>query len=150
MTPNYLHSRDLERTATQKPSKLDRVLREQQDKRETDALKRTVYREVDQLDERKCRCCGRHGNPYATTTLGRLHHAHLIDASLGGEMSIFNIYLLCWICHALVHAKQVFPIGLNARQVAFEIYEAAVVHVFGSDPLPKHVAIVLPNGERHL
>lgn len=78
--------------ASPKPSKLDRVLREQAEKRDRESTKRAVYGMVDIRDERKCRICGRHGNPYATTTLGRLHHAHLIDASLGGPTATANIY----------------------------------------------------------
>lgn len=130
--------------ACPKPNKLDRVLREQDEKRETEATKRRVYKAVDLRDERKCRCCGRQGNPNATTTLGRLHHVHLEDASLLGPMDESNVYLGCWICHALIHAKQLFPLGTTVSDLSFEIEEAAVVHVFGANELPKHVRIILP------
>jgi len=134
-----------------KPSKLDRVLREEAEKREAEAVKRQVYRDVDLRDERRCIICGRHGNPNATTTLGRLHRVHLVDLSLGGEMSTRHVYLGCWICHAVIHAKQLFPVGMDANQdLRFEILEAAVVHVFGSQELPKHVSIITPDGERRL
>ncbi len=134
--------------AMPKPSKLDRVLRAQDEKREAERAKRETYAVVDVRDNRRCRCCARQGNPYATTTLGRLHHVHLLDASLLGPMSPENVYLGCWLCHALIHAKQLRPIGENANELLqFEIDEAAVVHVFGTDELPKHVSIVLPHVE---
>lgn len=128
-----------------KPSKLDRVLREQDVKSRREKAKRDAYALVDVRDHRQCIICGRKGNPYATTTLGRLHHCHLRDASLLGAMASKNIFLGCWICHALIHAKQLTPIGTNADEgLTFDIEEAAVVHVFGANVLPKHVRIILP------
>lgn len=121
-----------------------RVLDKRDDKRDTDRIKREVYADVDERDGRRCRCCGRKGNPDALTALGKIHRAHIQDASKLGEMSAKNLCSLCWICHALEHAKQLHFIGTNANRpsLGFEIDEAAVVEVFGTRTLPKHVHIV--------
>lgn len=127
------------------PSIIDKI----NDGREAKRVKREVYKAVDERDERTCRCCGRRGNPNAKTALGRIHRAHIQDASLLGPMATANILSLCWVCHVLEHAKQLFIIGTDADtrgadRITFEILEAAVVHVFGTRVLPAHVRIVLP------
>lgn len=116
-------------------------LEERQDK---DREKRATYAEVDRRDARTCRCCGRKGNPNATTTIGRIHRAHIKDASRGGALSLENLISICWICHALEHAKQLFFVGENANVLGFkfEIHEAAVIDVFGARQLPRHVSII--------
>jgi hypothetical protein len=114
-------------------------------KAEAAKAKREAYAEVDARDKRTCRCCGRIGNPNATTALGRIHRAHIVDASRGGQMVASNLCSLCWICHALEHSShQIAFVGIDANDMGlgFEIAEAAVVHVFGTDPLPPHVHIV--------
>jgi 5-methylcytosine-specific restriction endonuclease McrA len=112
--------------------------------REAKRIKREVHKAVDERDKRQCKCCGRKGNPNSTTAIGRLHRAHIQDASRGGAMETENILLLCWICHGLEHAKQLHIIGTNAdKHVTFEIHEAAVVEVFGSRVLPSHVRMIL-------
>jgi 5-methylcytosine-specific restriction endonuclease McrA len=122
-----------------RPSILDK--REKQ--RDALSLKRRVYQAVDERDQRMCRCCGRKGNPESTTALGRIHRTHIRDASRGGALSTENIVLLCWLCHALEHAKQLHILGTDANEaIGFEMHEAAVVEVFGSKPLPPHVHIV--------
>jgi hypothetical protein len=114
----------------------DRVLAERR--------KRQVYAEVDARDMHRCRCCGRRGSPYATDPLGRIHRAHILDASRGGALVAWNLASLCWICHALEHAKQLHFIGQNANshRLRFELHEAAVVEVFGARELPAHVRII--------
>lgn len=123
-----------------RPHVIDKVKND----RAREKAKRKVYAEVDARDGKKCQCCGRRGNPDAITTLGRIHRAHIHDAGTRGPMTATNLLSLCWICAALETAKQLFIIGKNAnRQVRFEIMEVAVEEVFGSQPLPSHVTIVL-------
>lgn len=125
------------------PKPRPRVLDKRDDSREADRLKRAVYAEIDARDQKRCRVCGRRGNPYATEALGRIHRCHIKNASAGGEMSSRNLFSGCWICHALIHAKQLFVIGRNAwKDLRFEIDERAVLDVFGARELPKHVRIV--------
>lgn len=129
------------------PKPRPRVLDKIEADRAAEKLKREVYAAVDARDERKCRCCGRKGNPNATTTIGRIHRAHIKDASRGGEMASWNIASLCWICHAFEHAKQLWFLGDNAdargrSRLRFEIHEAAVLDVFGTKTLPPHVHII--------
>lgn len=126
------------------PKPRPRIFDQIADERESERLKREVYAEVDARDQKRCRCCGRKGNPYAITAIGRIHRAHIRDASRGGEMAAWNLCSLCWICHALEHAKQIFFIGTDARspRLGFEIHEAAVLDVFGTKPLPRHVRII--------
>lgn len=121
-----------------------RVLDRRDGERDAEREKRRVYAEIDARDQKVCRCCGRRGNPYATTALGKLHRAHIRDASRGGLMAAWNLVSLCWICHALEHAKQLFIIGTNANKVLrFEIKEVAFVEVFAARELPKHVRIIV-------
>ena len=61
-------------------------------------------------------------------------------------MTAANLCSLCWICAELETGKQLWFIGTDANldadpPLTFEIDEAAVVHVFGVDPLPAHVHI---------
>src|SRR4051812_15155013 len=72
---------------------------------------RQVYKHVDVRDGKQCTCCGRAGNPYAKTTLGKLHHEHMQELSLGGATSKENVTLLCWICHPFKTAHQLDPHG---------------------------------------
>jgi hypothetical protein len=120
-----------------------RILGKRAARAQAAAAQREVYQWVDARDGKQCRICGRKGNPYAVDPLGKLHHVHLLDASLGGAMKPWNLYLGCWICHALIHAKQLWPTTRNADlPMMFEIHEAAVVEVFGRRHLPPHVSIV--------
>lgn len=110
-------------------------------------MKRAVHDLVDDRDRRTCRCCGRRGDPDAIDALGRIHRAHIRDASVGGALAPYNLVSLCWLCHALEHAKQLWFIGTDASADAdppltFDIDEAAVVEVFGTRRLPPHVHIV--------
>lgn len=125
-----------------------RILNKRDDAREAEREKRAVYAEIDARDQKRCRVCGRKGNPYATTALGKIHRAHIQDASRGGPLSAANLFSACWICHAFIHAKQLFVIGTNAdKRLTFEIDERAVLDVFGTKELPKHVRIVAPCAE---
>jgi 5-methylcytosine-specific restriction endonuclease McrA len=71
----------------------------------------TVYHDVDVRDKRQCTCCGRRGNPYATTTLGKLHHDHLQGGSGQRITETWNVALLCWICHEYKTANLLEPSG---------------------------------------
>jgi hypothetical protein len=126
------------------PKPRPRVLDKVDQHREKEAEIRRVNALVDRRDDRRCRCCSRKGNPDALTTLGRIHRAHIRDASRGGEYLPSNLCSLCHICHALEHAKQLWFVGDDANAlIGFEIHEAAVVDVFGTKPLPRHVRIIL-------
>lgn len=125
------------------PKARPHILDKRDDRREDERVQRAVYEEIDARDLKRCRVCMRRGNPYALDPLGKIHRCHLRDASLGGPMAAANIFSGCWICHALIHAKQLFPIGTNANhRLEFDINEAAVVEVFGSRTLPSHVHII--------
>jgi len=137
--------------ACPKPTKLDRVLAKKQAARDEDAHETKVDKIVDARDKKRCRCCGRRGNPAATTVFDRLHRAHIVDRSRSGAYESFNILLLCALCHLSrgVHGKQLFILGSNAdERIEFEILEAAVVHIFGNRALPGHVHMITPDGER--
>jgi hypothetical protein len=97
-------------------------------------MERAVRAAVSVRDRRRCRCCGRREG---------LHLHHLVFRSKGGRWSTENIVTLDAICHALIHARQVWILGKNAdRLLTFEIEEAAVIEVFGTRPLPGHVRII--------
>ena len=103
-------------------------------KRDRESIRRSVYAAVDARDERQCRCCGRRE---------KLHHHHLTFRSKGGGDCVENVLLLCVLCHALLHARQLWIFGKDAcRRISFEIHEAAVVDLFGTKPVPRDVRIV--------
>ena len=105
--------------------------------------KREVYAEVDERDGRRCRCCGRKGNPHAVGVLGKIHRCHIHDAGTLGPMSARNLCSLCSTCAALETAKQLFFVGTNAnRPMKFEVMDAAVEEIFGDRELPPHVRII--------
>jgi len=132
-------------TFAPQPKPRPRIFDAREDQREADRQKRAVYAEVDARDQKRCQCCGRRGNPEALTTLGKIHRAHIRDASRGGALTAGNLVSLCAWCHSLVHAKQLWIVGTDANAgVTFEIHEAAVVEIFGVKQLPAHVHIVLP------
>lgn len=151
--PNYARP-DFPGETNFKKTKLDRIADKKKAMRDAEEQKIDVYKVVDQRDEFRCVICGRKGNPYATTLLGRLHHCHVKDASLGGELVTSNIFLGCSECHLLrIHGKQIRVIDEHANAdegLEFEIDEAAVVHTFGNRAIPQHVHIVLPSGERQI
>lgn len=125
------------------PKPRPKIFEKRDTKRADEALQRLVYADVDARDGKRCRCCGRYGNPYAIDPLGKIHRCHIRDKSRGGEMSAANLCSLCWICAALETGKQLFFVGTNANhELHFEIYEVAVVEVFGSRELPSHVHII--------
>jgi hypothetical protein len=131
------------------PKPAPRIFSKRDDQREADRIRREVYAAVDARDQKRCRCCDRRGNPYALDPLGKIHRCHIVDASRGGAMSAENIFSGCWICHALIHAKQLFVVGTNANKpLRFELHEAAVVEAFGVRLLPKHVRIIA-DSRRH-
>lgn len=119
------------------------ILSKRDEQREREREKRSVYTQVAARDERRCRCCGRSGSYEATGSEKALHRHHLTYRSKQGADSTENLITVCRVCHALIHARQLWPIGTNAdRRVMFEIHEAAVVDAFGTKTLPPHVRIV--------
>lgn len=127
------------------PKPTPRVIVKHKAQKTDDAHERAVKAEVDRRDGKRCRCCTRRGNPEALTTIGKIHRAHIQDASRSGPYEAWNLCSLCWICHSLEHAKQLWFVGTDANELTlgFEIHEAAVVEVFGTSTLPRHVRIVL-------
>ncbi len=103
-------------------------------KRERTNNQRSVWMSVSIRDRHQCRCCGRNDG---------LHHHHLVYRSRGGVETTENVALICAFCHALIHTRQLWIVGTNAdRPLRFEIHEAAVVDIFGTKELPRHVSIV--------
>lgn len=118
------------------PKPRPRVLEKLDAQRELSALERAVRKAVQQRDGKRCRCCGRRDG---------LHLHHLTFRSQGGKWSTENLVTLCAICHALLHARQLWILGKNAdKLLVFEVAEAAVLDVFGVKTLPRHVRIVAP------
>lgn len=102
-----------------------------------------VYRDVDVRDKRQCTCCGRRGNPYATTTLGKLHHDHIIPRSRGGVSETWNVALLCWICHEYKTANQITPHGNPDKgTLRYDVEASAAKVIFKGRRKPLHVRIV--------
>jgi hypothetical protein len=125
------------------PKPRPRILDKRDLQRQLDAHKRRVNAAVDARDQKRCRCCGRRGNPYALTALGKIHRAHIQDASLVGPYEPWNLISLCWICHAYLHAKRLWILDTDANQrIGFEIAGANVADIFGTNALPAHVRIV--------
>lgn len=138
-----MHEPDDDRTFSPQPKPRPRVFHAIEDAIAAKRVKVQVYAAVDARDQRRCRCCGRRGDPNAIDALGRIHRAHIRDASRGGAMSTGNLLSLCARCHSLEHAKQLAIIGTNAdKGIRFEIHEAAVVDAFGVKPIPAHISIV--------
>lgn len=105
--------------------------------RERERIAHAVRAAVDARDHYRCRCCGREKGWLS------LHRHHLTYRSRGGVDSTENECLLCALCHALLHARQLWILGKNADALlTFEIAEAAVVDLFGTKELPRHVRIV--------
>jgi len=116
------------------PKLRPRVLEQRDAKRELSAMERAVRIAVQARDGRRCRCCGRRDG---------LHLHHLTFRSKGGKWQTNNIVTLDAICHALLHARQLWIIGKDAdKRLMFDVHEAAVIDVFGTKPLPKHARIV--------
>ena len=116
------------------PKLRPRVLEQRDAKRALSTMERAVRVAVQARDGRRCRCCGRRDG---------LHLHHLTFRSKGGKWRTENIVMLDAICHALLHARQLWIIGKDAdKRLTFEVHEAAVLDVFGTRCLPSHVRIV--------
>lgn len=76
-----------------------RVQRAAEIKKAEDALRRLVYKRVDERDGRVCRCCDRRSDPEATGILTRGHRHHMIYRSAGGTDDSGNLVTLCATCH---------------------------------------------------
>lgn len=85
---------------------VSRAEEKQASKAEKLARRRIVYRIVSKRDK-VCRCCQAKGPG--------LHHHHLKFRSKGGQDTEANVYLLCPICHADVHAYRLTVDGDDAR-----------------------------------
>jgi hypothetical protein len=116
------------------PRPRPRVLDKRDEQRELSALEARVRHAVQERDQYQCRCCGRKE---------ALHLHHLTYRSRGGKWETSNIVTLDAICHALLHARQLWILGKNAdRRLTFEIDERVVIHVFGRKELPRDVRII--------
>ncbi len=106
--------------------------------RERERIAQAVRAAVDERDGHACRCCGRQkGRGIA------MHRHHLTFRSRGGQDTTQNECLVCALCHALIHARQLHIFGKDAdKRLTFEIHEAAVVDIFGSRELPPHVRMI--------
>lgn len=126
------------------PKPLPRAVKKDAARSKRGATERAVNREVDRRDGRQCRCCERNGNPEATTTLGRIHRAHIVDASRGGTYTAENLCSLCWICHSLEHAKRIWFVGTDANDMTlgFEMSADIARLVFDARPQPSLIVIV--------
>jgi hypothetical protein len=112
-----------------------RVLADKADERQSKAERAVVRKQVNERDERQCRCCGSRCN---------LHQHHMTYRSRGGADTTANLLTLCAVCHGLEHvSRQLFVIGTNADvKVRFEILEPVVAEVFKGRPVPKHVRVI--------
>lgn len=98
------------------PKPLPRVLEKRHKQREEEIFKRSVFAEVDARDGYRCRACGKPADPRATSALKRGHRHHLKFRSRGGQDTTANILLLCAICHARVHFRDLLIIGYDANK----------------------------------
>lgn len=131
------------------PKPRPKIFDKRDQQRERERITREVYALVAERDRRQCRCCGRKGSYEASGSDKALHRHHLVYRSRGGVETSENLISLCRWCHALIHAKQLWPLGTNAdRRITFEIHEAAVVDLFGNKPLPPHVRIITESRRR--
>lgn len=106
-----------------------------------------VYHDVDVRDRRQCTCCGRRGNPYAMTTLGKLHHDHLQGGSGRRMTQSSNVVLLCWICHEFKTANQITPHGNPDKgTLRYDVEASAAKVIFKGRKKPLHVRIVETDG----
>lgn len=129
------------------PKGKPRALRAEDARRDAKAEQRRVYALVDVRDKKRCQCCGRVGDPNAGTTLGRLHHEHLKELSLGGPTSTENVYLLCWICHPFKTGHQLEPHGNpDKAPLTFTVTSDAAAVIFKGRRRPAHVRILEARG----
>jgi hypothetical protein len=113
------------------------------DARAVSTEQRRVYKHVDLRDQKQCTCCGRTGNPYATTTLGKLHHEHIVELSLGGLTMNENVCLLCWVCHPFKTAHQLDPHGNPEKApLTYTVTADGAGVIFLGRRRPAHVRIV--------
>jgi 5-methylcytosine-specific restriction endonuclease McrA len=120
-----------------------RALDDDEESRSAKQHQKAVYAVVDVRDKRQCTICGRRGNPNATTTLGKLHHEHLKELSLGGPTKTSNVVLACWICHPFKTAHQIEPTGNPDRgTLRYTVTGAAAKVIFKCRRPPAHVRIV--------
>jgi hypothetical protein len=113
------------------------------DARAIDRHQRRVYKHVDLRDQKQCTCCGRTGNPDAKTTLGKLHHEHIVELSLGGETTPENVCLLCWVCHPFKTAHQLDPHGNPEKApLTYTVTAKAAAEIFKGRRRPAHVRVV--------
>jgi 5-methylcytosine-specific restriction endonuclease McrA len=99
------------------PKPRPKVLEKRDLQREAERQKRDAYAAVDLRDGRRCRCCGQSADPRAMSALQRGHRHHLIFMSRGGQDTLANLVLLCAVCHARVHCRELVIVGDNANKV---------------------------------
>lgn len=124
-------------------AKGSRTFDQQTEVRAAKAHELEVYRHVDERDGRKCTCCGRRGNPYAKTLLGKLHHDHIKERSLLGPTEAWNIALLCSQCHEFKRLQEITPHGDPEKgTLRYTVTAKAAKVIFKGRPRPAHVRIV--------
>jgi hypothetical protein len=120
-----------------------KALDAEDDARTANRHERVVYAKVDQRDKNQCTCCDRRGNPNATTTLGKLHHEHLVEKSLQGPTETWNVALVCWICHPYKTAHLLEPHGdPDKGTLRYTVTVLAAKVIFKGRTRPAHVRIV--------
>lgn len=107
MSVNDLFARQEPFFKGDEPSRHDQA---KQRRTDIEARWRIVCRQVDTRDNRRCRCCGRQGNPDGIDALDKLHRHHLAFRSKGGQDVASNVLLLCPTCHDAVHVKRTLRI----------------------------------------
>lgn len=76
------------------PRAYTKLLRQRQDRREVEAIKR----EIRARDHHECRCCNRR-NPLEV-------HEHKRRGA-GGDVSLVNSFTLCRACHSLIQTRHI-------------------------------------------
>lgn len=125
------------------PKGVGRPVDAELEERKAKAHEREVYITVDNRDKKRCLCCRRRGNTRATTMLGKIHHDHILERSLGGVTETWNIASMCSICHEFKTAHQIEPFGdPDLGTLTFTITRRAADVVFSGRALPSHVRLM--------
>lgn len=110
---------------------------------EADKHERQVYAAVDRRDKLRCVVTGRKANPYATDSLDRLHHHHILQRGRDqGPTETWNIASVHATAHALIH-QNVLTIEGNADVALRIAIKAKVIEdLFGYRRPPAHIEVI--------